>query len=142
MDIAVIISLISLAGVVTQSYLSYRSKEKESKSTTKKTDAEAISIEVRTAKELIAELRTTVDEHKKKINELMKEIDKLKKQEGYEKIEKLRLEEKISELMSENEALRKQVKNNQLDYNLQIKKLKEQISKLKEALNKYTDEHP
>ena len=142
MDIAVIISLISLTGVIIQSYLNYRSKEKDSKSLNKKTDAESISIEVRTAKELIAELRTTVEEHRKKINDLMQEIEKLKQQESYEKIEKLRLEQKIKDLIDENEDLKKQVKNNQINYTIQIKQLKDQIKILKEELKKYTDDHP
>ena len=142
MDISIIISLVTLAGVLIKASFDRKDKKETLLLSSKKIDSDIMSTEITIAKELLDELRLTVEEHKHKINDLIEEINALKQQEKFDKLEKIRLEEKIRVLSDENNELKKQIKGNQTEYKKQIAGMKEQITKLRAVLKKYTDEHP
>ena len=142
METSILIAIISLIGVIVNSFILHSNNKDKNKVHLLKNGIDARNTEMIIARELMEELRITVEEHKKKIKDLSQEIGSLKQKENFHKIEKLRLEEKISKLVQENKELKIKVSNNQTMYKKEIEILKDKIKTLSRDLNNYTDEHP
>lgn len=130
MDVGIIIALLGLAGTVIVSLINSASikkiNDKINTANAKKINAEADNI--------IFELKNkTIKDLQDQINELKKDIEKLKTREHIHIQEKVRLEEQLAELRSKNLNLRKKIEISDLE----IESLNREINKLKTLVNKF-----
>ena len=134
METSLIIAVLSLLGVVIKSIYDYYQSKKTDSAIAHKLFTESNRIEYDTAINLVNTLKKEVDSYKKELEELRKIVKELRTTEESHMIEKLKLEGKIELLISENLSLRQQIEQNKLQYEDEIKILKEEIKKLQEKI--------